>query len=324
MADKKAGIAGTLSIAALVTAAFLGASTYLLSAYREENANRREYVARHDDAETVEEVARKCVGLPPASAADCRNNVEAAQEQTQHERADLKAQQDVAEWTFATFLAGCAGVIASAGALWALFWTFREQRKLTINQSRSYLELITAHYTAARWGSIDEGEDTEDQIDVTLTLINNGATPALRIKADLVLLCTPEHGGGETGASSYEITGISGELSEIPAKGTYVLRATGRGKLPHPTVKNGGWRYISPTVTAVGKVVFSDVFGGAERELVIKLEAPDIPKSWNEPPVEFYGAHRSRHGTERMLSHEKARYEQMLADARKAKADAEA
>lgn len=324
MSKRKTATRIALAAALLAGAVYAGLSGYWLSINRIENANERAYVASPDDEDTRKEVILRCGGPLPAPAQECVQQVENAEEAKQHERADLKAQQEVAEWTFATALIAFAALFLSAGGLLALVWTFREQRKLTINQSQAYLELITAHYTAQRWGSIDEGEDTEDQIDVTLTLVNNGATPALRIKAELVLECTPEHDGfAEAAAPSYTIKGISGELPEIPAKGTYVLRATGRGELPHPKSKNISWRYSGPSVIARGVVSFGDVFSSDRREIQIKLDASEIPDSWNEPPIEFWGWHRARHGTDRILSHHKSRYDKALAEAAKAKADAE-
>ncbi len=150
---------------------------------------------------------------PIASLMTCvAEGTKAAYDQ-KHTNADLHAQQEVAAWTFGMFVFGVLSFVTSGLALAALVWTFREQRKLTVNQSRAYLELIAAHYTAARFADIVEGEDKEDQIDISLTLYNSGETPASDVRVVLQLDCTPESSGfGEEGEQPYTITDISGLL----------------------------------------------------------------------------------------------------------------
>lgn len=295
-----------LSVAVLVAGVYAGLAGYWLSTNRSQNASERAYVISPDDENTRAEVARRCGGPVPAPPDACVREVEESVERLQRERADLKAQQEVAEWTFATALIALAALFLSAGGVWALVWTFREQRLLTINQTRAYLELIAAHYTAQRWASVDDGELEHQQIDVTLTLHNSGTTPALGVGLMLTLHCTPEYSGFGDAEDSYVIEGLVGTLPEIPARGTYVLRVTGHGNLPQYKIQHTNWRWQPPSVTARGKVTFRDVFDPTTRELELELSTTSIPESWSDPPVEFDGWHRARRGADDVVTPQRA------------------
>jgi hypothetical protein len=100
MSKRKTATRIALAAALLASAVYAGLAGYWLSSERIENANERAYVTSPDDEDTRKEVIRRCGGPLPAPAQDCVQQVENAEEAKQRERADLKAQQEVAEWTY--------------------------------------------------------------------------------------------------------------------------------------------------------------------------------------------------------------------------------
>lgn len=209
--------------------------------------------------------------------------------------ADLKAQQDMAAWAMAMTLTSIATFIASLGSVAALVWTFREQRKMTQNQSRAYLEVISGLFTVhSEWNE-----------DVRITFMNTGQTPAFNIK--LVLEAYFYERSDDRGNYGEPINFFNCDYStkELGPSALHTARILfsdfPREELLRATNLKG--EFIStefcrmPYVLIRGKLEFVDAFNRI-REVSIELETLGF--------IEF-GSFRLLGGTERMWEQEKLR-----------------
>ncbi|RYG93391.1 MAG: hypothetical protein EON58_18450, partial [Alphaproteobacteria bacterium] len=107
-------------------------------------SERGVYEAKRDNAAATKsenaQVQTNCVYLGvPQDFADCVREEAKATHEKKHAEADLQAQQDVAAFGHGLLWFSALGFITSAGGLWALVWTFREQRRLTQHASRAVI-----------------------------------------------------------------------------------------------------------------------------------------------------------------------------------------
>lgn len=147
------------------------------------------------DIEPLEKFA-KCV------AEDARSDEEQSRDQS-----DLNAQKDMARWGFGVFWTGIMSAIISGVGVWALVWTFREQRKFTENQSRAYIEVIRSEI------------DQHPTYGMTyrIWLKNNGQTPARNIRLRAIYNGIPSQPAEDPNAVNVEYL-ILAEMEELPAK----------------------------------------------------------------------------------------------------------
>jgi hypothetical protein len=243
-----------------------------LSDYREEHRQERAYVTNTDDEATRKEVERRCIS--PTATASCIETIRNADEAKKHERADLKAQQDTAEWTFASFLANVAGLFISAGGLWALFYTFLEQRKLTQNQSRAFIEGIGAAITYSTYRAYGA---TEHNISVQIHVQNTGQTPAFEVTSELYSTYSPQLVEGTP------VNGEKVETEKMSGGSSITVSAHGRGII-YDNIQirpwlgrltesgSEGWigtETCEPvTLVVFGVVRYRDVFGRKHTETV--------------------------------------------------------
>jgi len=256
MSKRLGSLRAAFGIAGLVGFVYLGLSGYWMSSYRAENANKRAYVADANDQDTRDEVIRQC-GVAPTDK--CAYEIQNAEESSQHEQADLRAQQETAEWTFASFLVSLGALFLSAGGLWALVWTFREQRSLTHSEGRAYLRVTGVRRSKTHphtgWLAID--------------IRNDGRTPAqdvwVRYKTSV-----------EVGRTGTELMLDAQFTSWSPISG-FVVPATDsvtendqwsarRQTLTTYNEKRAEWISDTdnsgiPAVWIVGEITYDDVFG---------------------------------------------------------------
>ena len=87
--------------------------------------------AEKDQKETEESIQDNCIGIAPAPSIACISNYLTAYYKKQSTNADLKAQQDMAQWAFMTFLASLGGVLVGIGGIVYVRLTLREARETT-------------------------------------------------------------------------------------------------------------------------------------------------------------------------------------------------
>ncbi|AYD01748.1 hypothetical protein [Neorhizobium sp. NCHU2750] len=105
----------------------------------------------------------------------------------QRQEADLKAQQDVAEWAEPMFYATAASVVMSVFALGGLLWSLRQTNK-AIKDNRELGEAaVRAYVEAVRVRFSDDGGA------IIVEFINMGQTPVTSFKASIELEAVPEN-----------------------------------------------------------------------------------------------------------------------------------
>lgn len=113
-----------------------------LSLYVNDQAYARQNAAKagRDYANYYADCARAF--HPGFDIVDCMVEQAKAEHEEKHAEANLKTQQDVALWSLILMILGVVGAFLSAAGVALLIWTFREQRKLTITQSRAWVGLL--------------------------------------------------------------------------------------------------------------------------------------------------------------------------------------
>ena len=151
------------------------------SSYQARHAYEREHASADYYDEAAPQIERECWSVTGTFDRQCA--MEAVREIQTHEQAkhDLKAQQDMAEATVLLALLGLPGFVISIGGLWALVWTFREQRTLTEIQSRAYIELVEGHIRISPLGYWA----------VRVVVHNSGSTPAFNLVLSGKLIYIP-------------------------------------------------------------------------------------------------------------------------------------
>lgn len=205
--------------------------------------------------------------------------------------ADLHAQQDMAAYAHGLLWLTALASITGGFGLVALIWTFVEQRKLTQNQSRAYLEIRKATL-------VFEGIDINTNAhfySVRVHVRNYGHTPALNVRLQLKMRFIPETDevGGLT-QDPIDIEHVSGGTPEIPAQGTYSVYASGDGPaFPDAVKETVAWRYEEPSIVIDGTLSYRDVFSRQDRTLPVRLSNSGV-RTLIHGPVELLGGHNSR------------------------------
>lgn len=188
-------------------------------------------------------------------------------EEGQYSEVMLRAQQEIALWTYGGFLSSLFALASSVGGLVALVWTFRETRKLTQSQQRAVLEIEGG----AIWFLM---RHSTPHAHVEVALINNGKSHAKNIALRGKLKFFPDHGedGLPQGAFVSEDVAAScrriapGQIdvvaqlepTDIPADGMYDRRFGSGG--PHI-----GMGKDSPAeIIFCGEIQYEDEFGTRE------------------------------------------------------------
>ncbi len=203
--------------------------------------------------------------------------------------ADLKAQQDMAAWAMAMTFTGIATFITSLGSVVALVWTFREQRKLTQNESRAYLEVMKGIF----WidGESEEGQHFQIRVHIK----NNGETPATDIRVNLKFQYVPESSStGEHLRDSVSDDHVSGELSTIPAKSTYFVITCGHTRIPFVDTHEGGQWYRCPQIFIRGIITYKDQFSNEDRKMPVQFDHQNLSRNSLSGKVELNGPHMDR------------------------------
>jgi len=150
--------------------------------YRREHTSEREYAAKHDTSEHQKdrELSCKLIGKAEVRCSLQTPDTEAADE---HTKADLKAQQDVAEWSFLTMLFSIVGIVLSAAAVaftgWAALAAAQAAKAAT---DVIYLERAWICYD--RIVSFNSYEEPEG-VFIDIYFSNSGRSPAQNCLAGL-------------------------------------------------------------------------------------------------------------------------------------------
>lgn len=168
-------------IVSLVYSAF---SELMVGHYRAEVAYReyQEQTERYEK-EAAEKVARICGNVAPLrTPSDCILREMQTYQNDDRAKKDLKAQQDMAEWSYWLLVATIVGIFVSIAGLAALLVSLsqtrtaiRDTRELGEFQMRAYVSLVEGEKESLVGPSeIKAGTKPE----VKLKFTNNGATPA--------------------------------------------------------------------------------------------------------------------------------------------------
>lgn len=277
-------------IAVFVVAVAVTASA--VSSYRQQHVDERADASNPKEGAAHQNAILYCRALPSEEQVRCAKEYVETEKANARAEYDLRAQQEMSEWALGVLFISAFGLFFSACGLAALVWTFREQRKLTQNQSRAYPEIVEAGLRA-------------DGIDITtgiahyridIQIRNNGETPALNVRLQLEMTYAPEWDVGQEEALKgcvYPDMGGVGE--DIPAKGEYIVTASGEGDdIRSPSQGQKSWRYKHPSVVVTGRVVYNDIFTSEDRHIPVRFSA-DIDKPFGfDPPVKLYGRHNWR------------------------------
>lgn len=170
---------------AVVVAAGIVTTTFLVSTYRQEHAAQRDDASSAYQSQAYEQAKLYCIDVPDSERAKClTDQTEAAQAEKRNEY-DLRAQQEMSEWALGVLILSASGFVVSSAGLLALVWTFYEQRKLGRDHARAFIEQLGATiYYRPQWGMLD----------VAFYLFNGGDTPALDFVGDLQITFRPRYG----------------------------------------------------------------------------------------------------------------------------------
>lgn len=127
-----------------------------------------------------------CSGFLNVLRYECRSAPPLSKVQVSREMADLVAQQEMARWALIAALVSIPAVFLSSLSLWALYWTFREQRRMLQNQERAILEIEGGAFWPMKRHSIDH-------VHVEVAIKNVGRTPAQKIILSGKITMYPEH-----------------------------------------------------------------------------------------------------------------------------------
>jgi hypothetical protein len=132
-----------------------------------------------------------CRSLPPERVVDCAYEEIKASNETQRAEDNLSAQQNIAIWTFATFMAAVVAIIISTGGLIALLRTVRQgqeaneiARTTARHELRAYVGLSEPAIEPYEWGNEKTGK-------ITIVLRNVGQTPAFRSVTRISMAVAP-------------------------------------------------------------------------------------------------------------------------------------
>ncbi len=206
--------------------------------------------------------------------------------------ADLKAQQHMAQAAMVMTVASIFSAFVSALSAGLLVWTFREQRKMTENQSRAHLEVIGGLFRVhSEWDG-----------DVKITFMNTGDTPAFNIKLILEAYFyerSDDRGNYREPTNFFNCEYSTKELGPSALHtARIILSDFPREKLKSATNYKG--EFIStefcrePYVSIKGRIEFVDAFNRS-RQVALELET-----------LGFYdfGSVRLLGGTDRMWEQE--------------------
>ena len=174
----------------LVLAVIIGASSWGYSAWRpyhQANDKSRAEAAKYDTGGASKSLKMRCE-IVESRLIDCESEQPDSEGANYHTKADLKAQQDTAEWTFLGVILNVVGLglttIATGGLLYSLYLNRSATkaaiqavaiaRDLGYKQTRAYLGIYSVHMEDFVVGRRPL---------CTVVLRNNGQTPAFVIKS---------------------------------------------------------------------------------------------------------------------------------------------
>ncbi len=282
MSKRGRGLYIALGLAALVA---FGGGTGLVAGYRLQHHQERRDTSEANQQDARVDAKRTCSVryITPALVDECVSEIVDARQAEQRNEYDLKAQQEMAEWAFAVFLTTFFGLFISGGGLWALVWTFREQRRLTQNASRASLQVerIVIH------------PSSQGCFWIFFEVRNHGDTSAFDIYAKGELHFSPGINdiGGALDAEARE-TFVSRELEQIPRGENGELRYLSEDaesflKLPVDAGRNpyiGTEHSAPPEIFIKGVVAFTDIFE-QKRELRFHLKMLEMRPGGDFPFV---------------------------------------
>ena len=248
-----------------------------------------------DEARNAELRAIKDAMERIAATQDAKANQSNPGADQKHAQDDLAAQQEMARWAFPIFVATGFGALFTLGSVIALVLIFRAQQKLSMDQTRAYLEVVGAdlHLFASA-------------LRFRLAIFNNGQTLAtnLRMTATFVYLGITDDEGRETGPPKTQV--LDGALETLPVKTEDMIEYFGDVAFSTDYQRSnkgsggglvGTERSEGPRISIDGAVTYLDAFG-VERTLPFHLRA-----SWvvNLGEVKLEGVHQRRSIKEREM-----------------------
>lgn len=146
-------IAG-IAVAFFISFAFFGAVT--LTAYQERHADERVSAAEYQADNSAKQGESLCVEVPRQRTHACVTEPPETNPDTEYTKSDLHAQQEMAEWAYAMFLATLAGVLITAVGLIYVVRAFRlnaeatEQARIAAKAASDQAKTASDAFTAER------------------------------------------------------------------------------------------------------------------------------------------------------------------------------
>lgn len=212
---------------------------------------------------------RRCNILAAFFGAECQVKDGRPEEADEHAQADLRAQQDMAEWALIVALVSIPGVIVSSLGLWALYWTFAQTREIAKSQERAVLYAFALE--------MDAPDEMNGHVYLKLGVRNVGETHALKVHFEGTLTMDP-------GATEGNESGII-QSTEVKSGVTNLVAAEADGVVFGYAHQDFHWDKFNDdykiypmtgdcrteSISLVGKVIWTDAFG----------DTRDMPFSFN-------------------------------------------
>ncbi|WP_135213276.1 hypothetical protein [Vitreimonas flagellata] len=122
------GIIALLTICAL---AVIGLGAISWTEQRREHGVERDAAVSEQQQHVREPIEAQCSGAPRSRNFRCTIDAPQAPSDERYTSADLRAQQDMAAWAFATFVTGVVGALITVAGVIYVAWTLAETRKAT-------------------------------------------------------------------------------------------------------------------------------------------------------------------------------------------------
>lgn len=254
----RAGIA----IFAVLTVAYITWAVSFFSDYKQAHEDQRQEIASKDQQSAEENMDWRCNVLAAFFGAECQPKDQQAKQADPYAQADLRAQQNMAEWALIVALVSVPGLIVSSLGLWALYWTFAQTREIAKSQQRAFLYAFALE--------MDPPHQINGSIDFNLGITNVGETHAVNVEAEGILTIDPGATEGREHGIVRKIEFKSASTDIIAAKADGVVFGfalfdfawEGFNEDPKLYPMTGDCRRESISFT--GRITWTDAFGDTQ------------------------------------------------------------
>lgn len=287
------------ALGGLIAFLFLSASYERFTEYQRQHVQERISAAEDDAGASRHSGTATCTNVPRTNRMTCSFESEQANAPDKHAEADLRAQQDMAEWAFGMLLVGFASLAVTAVGVFYVAETLRQTREANVlvqkqsdaaqraaEEAERPLFFVSINETAWRPRPPGSGAfsapptdiDVEEREEIALhvDLRNVGTRPAFGVALDVVL--------GFLGADERWVVDVH-EVAELGVKvpaGRFMTFKSERGPILE-RMRNGELLRVG------GRLLYDDVLG-VRRERGFYFQAHErrgLAAYWSETPLDW-------------------------------------